>query len=156
MREILFRGKIEQTDFANIPDGWGEKNGDWVEGLYHAYRHCTCHGYEYCECDGFLQELIYVDGRDDYPIAPATVGQFTGLLDKTGKRIFEGDIVRVKYYTLPVPEYIDCEVDWQQDSVGFTLLAIQSEHFGKPISFEEDIQVIGNIHDNPELSEDRQ
>ena len=121
MREILFRGK--RTD-----------NGEWVEGyLIHD---------KFCNTQVPYIGYLTTDGADVVEVIPETVGQYTGLTDKNGTKIFEGDIVRscvgtyvVKYLTGAwFCSLIECEY--------LTLLCT--------ISAEE---VIGNIHDNPELIE---
>lgn len=154
MREILFRGKILETEFQNVSHSWGKQNGDWVDGFYHVRTECVCGGYEYCECDGFDQHLISVKGEDDYPIDPETVGQYTGLTDKNGKKIFEGDIVRheafgnravvwgCKYLEMTTTGWWLCK----------TIVPLSSD-IKSLESKNSEIEVIGNIHDNPELLE---
>ena len=136
MREILFRGKrVDGGEWCyGVPlvEGWSKKT-------YIA-------SYEYSSLT-FIQQI---------EIIPETVGQFTGLTDKNGKRIFEGDIIRIKGN-----EYNE---DWKEvDYNGMVIFkdggfcAID----GTPDDYSVrryglvrgvfDIEVIGNIHDNPEL-----
>ncbi len=71
-REILFRG-------------WNKKNKRWLYGYYFAYR-----GYHFISPDEFVNPLA---SYEDYVVDADTVGQYTGLKDAKGKRIFEGDII---------------------------------------------------------------
>ena len=144
MREILFRGEYTET-------------GDWVKGFYvrlHDDKGNESHriypGYAETDCGDYYPDFYEVD--------PATVGQFTGLTDKNGKKIFEGDIVRGRHWTSyndKKPEDFHLwRVDWSEKSGLITFVdspttkAIMSIHdfadFGE-------VEVIGNIHDNPEL-----
>ena len=120
MREILFRGK--RVD-----------NGEWVEG--NDIMHETVVGHL---CLSNVGECwVSVD--------PETVGQFTGLRDKNGKQIFEGDILSFETMrgTISFTVYYDEECGvWQPFGDSYC-------------GFDpKDVEVIGNIHDNPEPLED--
>ena len=113
-RKIKFRGK----DFL----------GRWHYGHLHL-------------ATGSSSLMIQVDSFDSFGVLHETVGQFTGLLDKNGNEIYEGDIVR---YDMGG----ECEVSYCIGGgfAGFDLSpAFHDEHQLK------DVEVIGNIHDDLEL-----
>ena len=138
MREILFRGKRKD-------------NGKWVEGHYGEYYS----GKENVSCISISKETI--SGSLYYDVIPETVGQYTGLTDKNGTKIFENDIVTV-YYN---PKYVGVS----KDRVGNFAVVFHDGCFMKrkitnPMSGDaglyhfiqsDEFEVIGNIHENPEL-----
>lgn len=126
MREILFRGK--RTD-----------NGEWVEGDLLQIRYHSGH----IEYQIMTQTLT----AGVYRVLPETVGQYTGLTDKNGKRIFEGDIIDYAAEIFVV-EYIDAFATFDLRSP--TNMAKLKPSLQECMS-EKFYAVIGNIHDNPEL-----
>ena len=138
MREILFRGK--RTD-----------NGEWVEGFL--LKECN-----YATCSWNLAIEYKTDrfGKFAYDVAeinPETVGQFTGLTDKNGKKIFEGDIIKIPddYDEFGINAGEIYEVYFAFG--GFRLKPKYSKAKGFWLEDDKTVEVIGNIHDNPELLE---
>ena len=134
MREILFRGKRIS-------------NSKWVEGFMYS-QHFPLE----------FRDDFYIRCYDtDYLVLPETVGQYTGLTDKNGVRIFEGDILKSTI------KFIDCNdegysilhhdiedigiVEWRKD--GF-MIAHKSGTWARSFYGCENY-VIGNIHDNPDI-----
>lgn len=139
MREILFRGK--RFD-----------NGEWVYGAYYGLCRITNKAGDF----GYEHLMRQSDNEPLYRVDPETVGQFTGLTDKNGKKIFEGDIVRYRpeYCCEPLQSVVEyCADKWNYPA--FDLKDHDYEANGLQCAHEEGCcEVIGNIHDNPELLED--
>ena len=130
MREILFRGK--RNGYAD------QRDRDWLEGSL-----LVGDNGEYEICYGTPRVRII------YSVIPETVGQFTGATDKNGKKIFEGDIVRVNRSEVPlIVEYSECNCGFYADSRS-------DDYFSISVLNRDlvDLEVIGNIYDNPELLE---
>lgn len=149
MREILFRGfhpdKNGQTEITLN----GEKiKGEWIEGLpYKKPAGSIAINAIFCN-DYFEDDFGGVYGHSENVI-PETVGQYTGLTDKNGKKIFDGDIVKYKspaVSKIGVIGYAFCEFKIYKTT---ELKSSQSY----PIICCEYEEVIGNIHNNPELLE---
>ena len=135
MREILFRGKTEK--------------GEWLFGFYHNETSIESPSSD----RKITRHHIYTQDFDKFVI-PETVGQFTGLTDKNGKKIFEGDIVK-GYLGYGDDENDIAYIEYQEDSMGFVLVEILKEDFGKQFEMTDYVEVIGNIHDTPELLGER-
>ena len=134
MRDILFRGK--RLD-----------NGEWVRGNLFV-----------SETDG--RTYILAGSRlftIEWEVDQETVGQFTGLTDKNGKRIFEGDVVI--YDNSPYNAYCEPQkgvIAWRNGSLSFKYIPWASVMYRPLCSddfFAAKCDVIGNIHDNHELLE---
>lgn len=129
MREILFRGKrIDRIDKDAWVEGWVRP---WPSGA--------------AQISGATAlRMFHVD--------PDTVGQYTGLTDINGKKIFEGDVV--KHYNFPhdPEEFVVGVIYWDQIKCQWRKTSPHDEEGFNIASFCR-YEVIGNIHDNPDLVE---
>ena len=128
MREVEFRGKT--------------KEGDWVTGSY-VYAHKWFGTGE----AGYFITNIY--GSERVLVIPESIGQFTGLYDKNGKEIYEGDILEYEFEDIGKQK---AYVYWNEKYVGF-LLEVVSENF--EYTEIKKGKVIGNIYDNPEFIKEK-
>lgn len=86
-----------------------------------------------------------------FEVIPASIGQFTGIYDKNGKRIFEGDICQIKNIS-----YIDdtpFAIEWNNEYSGWFWRDSASATDALIPDIANMAKVIGNIHDHPELME---
>ncbi|EHN2739473.1 hypothetical protein KGG38_000180 [Listeria monocytogenes] len=110
---------------------------------------------EYTEKEfGYGNEIIlFTEFNGEIRCIPETVGQFTGLKDKNGKKIFEGDIVEI----IEIDAFGNLDWNRLKGKVMFSegaWLVTDNRSFAIPLWSEiNEIEVIGNIHENPELLE---
>ena len=91
-----------------------------------------------CGVDGFIRLYDKAKGKmQTYEVDRETVGQYTGLKDKNGKRIFEGDILSFRAGRTHVVRFEDGAFILEDSAI--------------PIPFAIKSEIIGNVHDNPEL-----
>ena len=140
MREILFRGKRYD-------------NKEWVEGGYIPFD--VDSGYTYIvEPYNYASTLSALDliKLNSILVIPDTVGQYTGLTDKNGKKIFEGDIV--SYFN---KEILNSEVIYKDGCFMFRFISEYTQRMRQtkqePIFDNVSVcgEIIGNIWDNPEI-----
>lgn len=123
-REIIFRGR--------------DKAGNWAEGFYCVFdgnAHRIYSGYAETDFGGYYPDYTIVD--------PKTVRQYTGMDDKNGRRIFEGDIVTLSEYGGGKTKSI---VYFRGGK-----FAVDGSNYAFKDICPPKIEVIGNIYDNPEL-----
>lgn len=131
MREILFRGIRKDTH-------------EWVYGFYVEYFD----GKRNVPCISVVDTHV-ITGALCYEVIPETVGQYTGLKDKNGRQIFEGDILKEKQSN----QALIFTVDWCEDCAMFVTPCknFKSLEFDFTTSYGEQFEIIGNIHDSAEL-----
>ena len=122
MREILFRGKRKS-------------NGEWAYGNF--VRGCV---------DDFAYIVEFGNKelcRNYVEVIPETVGQYTGLTDKNGKQIFEGDIITMQKYGKGKHKSL---VYFKNGK-----FAVDGSNYAFKDICPRNMEIIGNIHDSPEL-----
>lgn len=143
MREILFRGKAIHRDEGCHRTEY--QNGEWVYGLVTKL-------YDE-QFKNLPAEMTNTNGISGIEIDYKTIGQYTNMLDKNGKKIFEGDII---------------DFFGRSDGDGYGVVKYDAE--GTEFEFEydnfyeglgrsywpENVEVVGNIYDNPEILGDEE
>lgn len=146
MREILFRGKLVN-------------GGDWVEGSYHysadKSKHYILNLERFLERSYHNGNELAMHSGEVHEVIPETVGQFTGLNDKNGKNIFEGDILlgmEEGNGETTAWEQVRYKIEFNPKSTAFVGVEIGVDNWDIEISdINTYYEIIGNIHDNPEL-----
>lgn len=126
MREIKFRGKRKD-------------NGEWVYGYYFVTNTTDFQD----DKGNICNKCHFIYTNTAHSVIPETVGQYTGLKDKNGKKIYEGD------------NYKEGERIWTVIWGAGMFLTDYANGSGQKFINYADIEIIGNIHDNPELLEQK-
>ena len=136
MREILFRAK--------------RYSGEWVYGYY--VHQFGAHEIRSRDDDEYQHE--------SYHIKSETVGQYTGLNDKNGNKIFEGDILSIfqksdsvgRYFDPPIKYPANVIVKWDLCAWMWEVILQEKFYLSFPDAWcHYECEIIGNIYDNPEL-----
>ena len=136
MREILFRGK--------------RYNGEWVKGYYFKAKQRVDRT-TLCTYISVPHPKLKMIPSDDYMVDPDTVSEFTGLRDRNGKRIFEGDIVEFDVSSGKTKDTVIWDYGEYNGVTGFRLKKYAL--FSITETNSRYFEVIGNKWDNPELLE---
>ena len=141
MREILFRGKRICDD-------------EWIEGYFGRYYN----GESDVACISIPSNGFF--GLSSYDVDPETVGQYTGLNDKNGNKIFEGDILSIaqkgdsvgRYFDPPIKYPANVVVKWDLCVWMWEVILQEKFYLHFPDAWcHYECEIIGNIYDNPEL-----
>lgn len=142
MRMIRYRAKVKLPE-RPIVRKHEVPEGQWVYGEPHTIDCPTPH--------------IHTANGDvgKQPIDKETLGQFTGLIDKNGKEVYEGDIVKIKTLQGIVtwhPNGYFCIHTYKSDisEVSYTAIGDMVDYLHKDL-YDDGLEVIGNTFDNPEL-----
>lgn len=142
MRQIKFRGK--------------RKDGVWVFGDFFDTRHST-----FCNYMPTIIEDGGAEPSDFHLVDPDTVSQFTGLVDRNGKEIYEGDVLEYDTGKRYVVVYSTEGLDSNTNDFYIGAFMLKDDHnfhelicsVTRPYRYAE---IIGSIHDNPELLNEKQ
>lgn len=145
MRTIKFRGKVKYN-------GNNLFSGDWAFGSLVVNFH-----------DGITKYFIATNGMGQiyatsYEVIPEAIGQFTGRVAEKAREVFEGDVLKISWLTPSRGGYFQSDDAWCENEViakvdflGDRFVYVKKDGKQTSIKNGSTVEIIGNIHDNPEL-----
>ena len=156
MRKILFRG-FHPCDGPETIVVDGEKvKGEWVEGYIVKHPSAIQIGNDYSPWYIHVPPVDPDDNGGVFNVLPSTVGQWTGLTDKNGKRVFEGDTLKIAkkadgfgvYFSPPIEYPVNVTVKWDMCAWMWETLGDKKYYLSFPDAWcHYECEVIGTVFD---------
>ena len=126
---------------------WDKKNKFWLDPE-HFYITGEGRGFTCEDSKGMFSTVYRYMGTDRY-----TIEEYTGFTDKNGKEIYEGDIIKARLNTDTQYWFANFLVDWSEEAQAIRIYKQGQKLDVNCIRNYKDVEVIGNIHENPKLLE---
>ena len=162
MREILFKG-FHPCDGPDTIVVDGEKvKGRWVEGYIVRHPSAIQIGNDYSPWYIHVPPVDPDDNGGVFNVLPSTVGQWTGLTDKNGKRVFEGDTLKIAkkadgfgvYFSPPIEYPVNVTVKWDMCAWIWETLGDKKYYLSFPDAWcHYECEVIGTVFDEEAANE---